>query len=132
MAEAEMRSNGKVFFPRGFVTPKVGPHQTYGFKAGLIFNEPAQLETTENFVSCNLPQVDYIVAKSGKGNKAFVVFLNNQSQVANAKMKWGDNSKTFKKITFKDHQGKVISTQNLLPETPLTLDRYGLKVLVLE
>lgn len=132
MAEAEMRSNGKITFPRGFVTPKVGPHQTYGFKAGKIFDAPAQLKTTENFVSCDKPQVDYIVAKSETDNRTFVILLNNQSQPVNAKLTWGDNSKSFKKIMVKDDKGNVISTQNLTPETLITLASYGLKVLIVE
>ncbi|MEJ7829395.1 MAG: glycerophosphoryl diester phosphodiesterase, partial [Segetibacter sp.] len=132
MAEAEMRSNGKITFPRGFVTPKVGPHQTYGFKAGKIFGVPAQLTTTENFVKCDKSQVDYIVAKSETDNRTFVILLNNQSQAVNAKLRWGDNGKSFKKITVKDDKGNVISTKNLMSETPITLASYGLKVLVVE
>ena len=132
MAEAEMRSNGKVIFPRGFVTPKVGPHQTYGFKAGRIFGVPARLTTTEKFVSCDKPQVDYIVAKSETDNRTFVILLNNQSQAVNAKLTWGDYGKSFKKITVKDDKGNDISTKNLTIETPITLESYGLKVLVLK
>jgi len=131
MAEAEMRSDGQVSFPRGFITPKVGPHQTYGFAAGKIFGEPAGLTASENLVTCNMPQVDYIVASAG-GSKTFIVFLNNQSQGTTATLKWGDNSKSFKKITVRNHKGNIISTQDLLRETPLALDGYGLKVLVLE
>ncbi len=58
--------------------------------------------------------------------------LNNQLQVVNAKLTWGDNGKSFKKITVKDDKGNIISTQNLISETPITLESYGLKVLVLE
>ncbi|MCW3112074.1 MAG: glycerophosphoryl diester phosphodiesterase [Segetibacter sp.] len=132
MAEAEMRSNGQISFPRGFVTPKVGPHQTYGFKPGKIFNDVAQLSTTENFVSCDKPQVDYIVANSNKGNKAFVVLLNNQSQPVNAKLSWGQKGSAYKKITVKDNKGNVVSTSTVQGETTVPLESYGLKVLVME
>jgi hypothetical protein len=131
MAEAEMRSDGKITFPRGFVTPKVGSHQTYGFKPGKIFGETAQLQTTEGVVSCDQPQVDYIVGKS-KDNKTIVVFLNNQPQPVQAKLTWGDRSKSYKKISVKDEKGNIISSLNMSNETPLALGSYGLKVLVLE
>ncbi|MGI8637165.1 MAG: glycerophosphoryl diester phosphodiesterase, partial [Segetibacter sp.] len=132
MAEAEMRSDRNIVFPRGFVTPKVGPHQTYGFQAGKIFGESATLQSTENFLTCDEPQVDYIVAKSEKGNHSLIVFLNNQSQPVNAKLTWGEKSNPYKKITVRDEKGKILSTNNLASETSLALGSYGLKVLVLE
>jgi hypothetical protein len=132
MAEAEMRSDRNIVFPRGFVTPKVGPHQTYGFQAGNIFGESATLQSTENVVTCDKPQVDYIVAKSEKGNRSLIVFLNNQSQHINAKLTWGEKSTSYKKLTVKDDKGKILSTNNIGSETSLSLASYGLKVLVLE
>jgi hypothetical protein len=132
MAEAEMRSNQNIVFPRGFVTPKVGPHQTYGFQAGNIFGESATLQSTENVVTCDKPQIDYIVAKSEKGNRSLIVFLNNQSQPVNAKLTWGEKSTSYKKVTVKDDKGKILSTNNIGSETSLSLGSYGLKVLVLE
>jgi hypothetical protein len=34
MSEIQLRSRQKVIFKRGFITPKVGPHQPYGFSSG--------------------------------------------------------------------------------------------------
>jgi hypothetical protein len=45
-----------------------------------------------------MPQVDYIVAKSGKDNKTFVVLLNNQPDAVNAKFTWGNKGKAFKRL----------------------------------
>lgn len=132
MAEAELRSDDKISFPRGFVTPKVGPHQTYGFQNGEIFGESAQLISTEDFLSCDKPQVDYIVAKSAKTNKIFIVFLNNDADAITANIKWGDKSKSFRKITVRDNKGKTVSTQDQLQDASLTLDSYGLKLVTLE
>jgi hypothetical protein len=132
MAEADLRSDGKISFPRGFITPKVGPHQTYGFQNGNIFGESAQLLSTKDFLDCDKPQVDYIVAKSAKNNKVFIVFLNNDADAVTTNVKWGDRSKSFKKITIRDEKGQPIATQHLPEITSLSLHSYGLKLIVLE
>ena len=132
MAEAELRSDGKISFPRGFVTPKVGPHQTYGFQNGSIFGEPAQLISTEDFLSSDQPQVDYIIARSPTSNKIFIVFLNNDADAITTNIKWGNKIKSFNKITVRDSKGKTVSTQDQLKESSVALDAYGLKLVVLE
>ena len=82
LSEAELRSDGKVRFPRGFVTPKVGPHQTYGFESGIIYGEKTNLIIREGLAQSGNPMVDCILAQSESGNKLFVVFLNNQVQAS--------------------------------------------------
>lgn len=132
MAEAEMRSQGKISFPRGFITPKVGSHQTYGFKPGKVFGEKVNLMATENYLLCNKPQVDYIVTQSVTSKKTYIIFLNDQINSTKAKISWGDKTRSFKKLTIKDQSGKTILKQKINAETNLDLDWYGLKVLVLE
>ncbi|MDR6941050.1 glycerophosphoryl diester phosphodiesterase [Mucilaginibacter pocheonensis] len=80
MAETEMRSNGKVTFPRGFLTPKVGPHQTYGFAAGTVYGDKASLIITDGAVKPDKPVIDYIVARSEKKKRYYVVLLNDRVQ----------------------------------------------------
>jgi hypothetical protein len=41
VSEIQLRSGGAITFPRGFVTPKVGPHACFGFVPGQIFGAPA-------------------------------------------------------------------------------------------
>jgi len=82
LSEAELRSDGKVRFPRGFVTPKVGPHQTYGFESGIIYGEKTNLIIREGLAQSGNPMVDCILAQSESGNKLFVVFLNNHAQAS--------------------------------------------------
>src|SRR5690606_1090296 len=60
MAEISSRSNGLIDFPRGFITPKVGPHQPYGFAAGEIFGESVNFWLPEHFVDLNNHQVDLL------------------------------------------------------------------------
>lgn len=80
MAEANLRSNGKVVFPRGFVTPKVGPHQTYGFSPGNIFGEQASLIIREGLLDIPDPNVEFITAQSTSGQRIFVVLMNARNE----------------------------------------------------
>lgn len=80
MAEAELRSNGQVRFPRGFVTPKVGPHQSYGFAPGTVNGQKAQLIVDENIVKVDHPAIDYLLATTEKKDKVFVILMNNRAQ----------------------------------------------------
>ncbi len=41
--------NGNITFPQGFITPKVGPHTTYGFAPGTIYGQPAGLLLKRRF-----------------------------------------------------------------------------------
>ncbi|GAB3951226.1 hypothetical protein GCM10028805_30910 [Spirosoma harenae] len=96
LAEAELRSGGKVTFPRGFVTPKVGPHQTYGFAPGTVNGEKANLVIDETLVQLDNPSVDHLLAKSVKDGKLFVVLLNNRGQTSDFTVTM-KNGKTMKK-----------------------------------
>jgi hypothetical protein len=80
MAEAELRSGGQVKFPRGFITPKVGPHQSYGFAPGRMYGQPANLLIREGFVRPDNPNVDYILAQSPDKKTLYVVLLNSRTQ----------------------------------------------------
>ncbi|CCH52217.1 hypothetical protein BN8_01200 [Fibrisoma limi BUZ 3] len=87
MAEAELRSGGKVTFPRGFVTPKVGPHQTYGFAPGTIYGQPASLIIREGLVAPGNPNIEYVTALSPDKKKLFIVLLNNRAEATQAAVK---------------------------------------------
>src|SRR5688500_14131655 len=76
MAEAELRSGGHVSFARGFVAPKVGPHQSYGFEAGKIFGEAASLIIRDGLVNIEDPNTEFITALSPSKKKLFVVVMN--------------------------------------------------------
>jgi hypothetical protein len=80
LSEAALRSNGKVTFPRGFVTPKVGPHQTYGFAPGIVFGDQASLVIKEGFITPDSPSIDPIVSKSETKNTYYITLLNNSPQ----------------------------------------------------
>ncbi|GAA4779878.1 hypothetical protein GCM10023231_03380 [Olivibacter ginsenosidimutans] len=76
-SEASVRSNKLIHFPRGFVTPKVGPHQPYGFKAGEIFHIPAVMMLPEHGLTVGNERIDYLCARSNDKKSFFLILLNN-------------------------------------------------------
>lgn len=91
LSEAALRSEGKVTFPRGFVTPKVGPHQTYGFAPGDVFGDKANLVIKEGFAVADSPSIDPIVSKSTTKNTYYVTLLNNSAQPTAFNLKIDNN-----------------------------------------
>ncbi|MGK6350122.1 glycerophosphoryl diester phosphodiesterase [Parapedobacter sp. DT-150] len=80
MAEITSRSNGQISFPKGFITPKVGPHQPYGFAAGEIFGASADLYLPEDLVSVSNPRVDFMAAKATHRKDVYLILLNNSTR----------------------------------------------------
>lgn len=116
MAEAELRSDGQVKFPRGFITPKVGPHQTYGFAPGQIYGQEANLVIRDGVATTDKPVVDCLVFQGKNENQAFVVVLNDRAQSTDFTLKldpekWasGKKIKAIKKLNGKE---KAISNSN--------------------
>lgn len=80
MSEVNLRSKGEITFPRGFVTPKVGPHQTYGFEPGNIYGNKGNLVIREGFVISDQPTIDPILAENSSTMEAYIILLNSKSQ----------------------------------------------------
>ncbi|WP_343304026.1 glycerophosphoryl diester phosphodiesterase [Chitinophaga niabensis] len=80
LAEAEMRSGGQVKFPRGFITPKVGPHQSYGFAPGKVNGVTADLILEEGMLKTTSPYLDYYCAINRQQKKLFFILLNNDDE----------------------------------------------------
>ncbi|MCE7040763.1 glycoside hydrolase family 127 protein [Dyadobacter sp. CY312] len=98
LSEVALRSDGKASFPRGFVTPKVGPHQTYGFEPGTIYGNKASLVIREGFVTGQLPVVDAVLAENTENKEAYIILLNNRAQPSEGKIslnaeKWAAGKK---------------------------------------
>ena len=77
LAEVNLRSDGQITFPRGFVTPKVGPHQTYGFAPGTIYGQPANLLIQNDLAVSNNPNVECLTAQSPDRKRVFIILLND-------------------------------------------------------
>jgi len=80
VAEAELRSEGKISFPRGFMTPKVGPHKPVGFEPGIIDGAKVNLLIRKGLIQIDNPNIDYLTALSQDGQCLYVVLLNNQAK----------------------------------------------------
>ncbi|MBL0743108.1 glycerophosphoryl diester phosphodiesterase [Chryseolinea lacunae] len=132
MAEAQLRSDNNVVFPRGFVTPKVGPHQSYGFAAGKIYKESANLILREGLFSVANPNIECIAARATSGNRLFVVLLNDRNETLHDMLridaaKWKTGA-TVKSIT-------ELTTQKTTPAgefVEITLAPYGLQVFAID
>ncbi|WP_374164221.1 glycerophosphoryl diester phosphodiesterase [Arcticibacter sp. MXS-1] len=130
LSEAELRSAKTITFPRGFVTPKVGPHQTYGFQPGRIYGESAELISSEDLISSDSPDVEYLAAR-GK-DKLFIIVMNDEPRELTATLSFGKKAAAFKIVSVMDGRGKKLSSKPIETNTPLALPGYGLKTLVLE
>lgn len=75
ISEASMRSDGKISFPYGYMTPKVGPHVTYGFAPGDIFGHKANLVFRPDMVKCDNSNVEFLTALSENGKKLYLIAL---------------------------------------------------------
>lgn len=135
MAEAALRSGDNVIFPRGFVTPKVGPHQTYGFKPGKIFGEPASLINKNDFIRIASPQVECITAISTDKKRIYIILMNdlkeNITTVVNINTTklLSQQNMVIKKITeLSDKKKDILATTQL----SVSLTGYGLQVFAVD
>ncbi|MFC6193454.1 glycerophosphoryl diester phosphodiesterase [Dyadobacter subterraneus] len=133
LSETELRSDGKVSFPRGFVTPKVGPHQTYGFEPGSVYGEKSNLVIREGFVQNDKPIVDYILAENGQKNVAYVMLLNDRSQPTSGKItlnpeKWISGKNISKILNKKSNQTITASDNSFAYNIP----GFGIEVIAVQ
>jgi len=63
------------------VTPKVGPHQSYGFAAGVIAGQPARLVERTGLVRQENPDMEVITAVATDRKRLFVVLMNDRKDV---------------------------------------------------
>ncbi|QHT72112.1 glycerophosphoryl diester phosphodiesterase [Rhodocytophaga rosea] len=138
LSEASLRSRGKINFPRGFVTPKVGPHQTYGFAPGKIFGKEANLYLTPRMLQVKDPQIDYMGAIAPQSKQAFVVLLNNDDTNKTTQIQF-DSSRLFPGKSIKvrsvkqlDAQGKPGTTLATNGNWTVKTPAFGLAILAIE
>ena len=77
MSELELRSRGQISFPRGFITPKVGPHQSYGSAPGKVYGNPASLKLINGLLKSDNPYLEHITAIDKKQRTCFLMLMNN-------------------------------------------------------
>ncbi|WP_143785897.1 glycerophosphoryl diester phosphodiesterase [Ohtaekwangia koreensis] len=129
LAEAELRSNGAIDFPRGFVTPKVGPHQSYGFEPGKIYTHDANLILRDGLVVTDNPNIEALTAISTDQKNLFVILMNDIGRGQDVRVSI-DIQKLKPSLKIKDTQdvgtGKSIT---LSANTIFKLNAYGIQVL---
>ncbi|MBB6051504.1 glycerophosphoryl diester phosphodiesterase [Armatimonas rosea] len=84
LAEAQLRSEGKVVFPRGFVTPKVGPQQSVGFAPGTVYGKSAHLWMPAGQLASSNPMTEVLAARSDDHKTLFVLVLSDSAAVQSA------------------------------------------------
>lgn len=93
ISEISYRSKGAIDFPAGFYTPKVGPHKTYGFESGKVYEKTASLVLPENLIKGASPYLDYIAAVDPDEINMYVFLLNNST--SNRKETFSVETKSF-------------------------------------
>lgn len=136
LSEAQLRSNGAISFPRGFITPKVGPHQCYGFASGKVFGRMAKLYMPDSLLEVNNPQVDYISIADDFTRQLYVVLLNDDDAPQRAVVRLNTNKVMstqgvrVTKTILKDHTGRKDGYDLPSGNTQeVTIPAYGMKVL---
>jgi hypothetical protein len=128
-----MRSAGQISFPAGFITPKVGPHRSYGFAPGQMFGE--EVEMAWGGVKTDHPAVDNLVARSTKSRRVFVVLLNQRAERTMVRVRadvgpiTGGKSERWKSVQLR--AGAETVSQAISDEVgPVELPAFGWSVLV--
>lgn len=133
LSEIHLRSKGAITFPRGFVTPKVGPHQSYGFAPGKVYGQPADLKLYRGLVQCDNPNMECITAVDKKQKKIYIFFLNDLGKESNGNIAVNTDvlnksgSFLLSEIDDKGKKGKSIPNQFVIKMAPYGLNSYVLE-----
>lgn len=133
LSELHLRSNGQVSFPRGFVTPKVGPHQSYGFAPGKLLGESVDLRFFDGLIQCSNPNIEYITAWNKQQNRIHILLLNDLGReqsgdiVINAGVLQTKRRHSINQINQLGKSGK-----RLRESFTVKIEPYGLSHFVLE
>ncbi len=133
LSEASLRTDGQVVFPRGFITPKVGPHQSYGHVPGHIFGEEVQLVLNREMIAVANPQVEYVTALSTDKSKLYVILMNNSMSEQTTELKGGTEAKISLKLAkVLDHKGRQQKSKNKSEILKMIIPAVGVKVLKID
>ncbi|MCD0486973.1 glycerophosphoryl diester phosphodiesterase [Pedobacter sp. MC2016-14] len=138
LSETELRSEGGIKFPRGFITPKVGPHQSYGFAPGQVYGIPASLMLVDGLIKADNPYLDYTQAINSDQKKCFLTLLNNSGKTLKTQVHFNPNkipgspSAKVKNANWLTATGKTGSLSTSSTSWPVEIAAYGLKVIEIE
>ncbi|MDY3851362.1 MAG: glycoside hydrolase family 127 protein [Prevotella sp.] len=95
MSEAELRSNGRISFPRGYIAPKVGPHKIMGFAPGYIDNVSVELTLADGTVENDNPDLEILTARGTDNGKSYYIVMNSRNLPVAMNVKLGIAKTTF-------------------------------------
>lgn len=137
LAEISMRSKGAITFPQGFITPKVGPHKSYGFAPGKVFGRKASLLLNKEMIHVDDPYIDYYAAKSTDGKELYLLLLNDHNEKRTVDLKLntsllssGSNGKV-QAIRILNENGKAIRSIPGNDSLSIQMPAAGLRVITL-
>jgi len=116
------------------VTPKVGPHQSYGFAPGYVYGTQASLMLRHDSVNSDNPYVDFYMALSNDGKRLFVFLLNNDDEPQTAQVEVNNTpllGREAIRTQFLDQDGAPLSDPSTTPPATVTIPAYGLRTLEL-
>jgi len=134
LSEAHLRSNGKIAFPSGFMTPKVGPHRTFGFSPGTIFGHAANLVFRKGMMRCDNTDMEFVTALSEDNNTLYLLAVNQspQEESGNLTIDFSKLSSGAKWTREEVLQGNAPTVNRNEGSLKLTLPAWGLHVFALE
>lgn len=137
MSELELRSRGQIGFPRGFITPKVGPHQSYGAAPGKVYGISASLKLIDGLLKSVSPYLEHMTAINTDQRTCFLMLMNNSVRKLSTKVRI-DASKIpgvlgsrIKKASSIGLDGKKMPITGDITSLDLEVEPYGLKVIAL-
>jgi hypothetical protein len=134
LAEAETRSGGRISFPAGFMTPKVGPHRAFGFAPGDFFGRPVDLILRSGLVKADSPQIESIatIDRAGKALCLALLSMDPQSRAARISVDLSAIGQTqLRSVALRSADGTVIELDPRDREWKIEFNPYGLAALEL-
>lgn len=134
LSEIAFRSGNRICFPRGFITPKVGPHQSYGFAPGTVYGKQASLYLPDGLFTIDNPRIDYVCAINSRSKELYLFLLNNDDDKQELTVrlhndKFSTISKSVRKVSFIEQAGTVLDDKLDLRKFTTSLPEYGLGVI---
>lgn len=95
ISEAELRSEGRIRFPRGYIAPKVGPHKVVGFAPGFINGAEVELTLADSGVENANPDLEILTARGTSNGKSYYIVMNSRNIPVEMNLKLGADRKSF-------------------------------------
>ncbi len=97
---------------------------------GKSLAKNAMLISSENLLTCDNPQIEYIAARSVKNDKIFVFLLNDEGKTAKTELKWDKALARYKNVELISN-GKSVQKSEKQGALFTALSGYGLTTIVL-